>query len=162
MKKLCIVLITISLVACHHGDPAEWGITSSDTTVSHPKREIAAVLDSMHEGFQKKDFKELENCLTEDGLYLGTDPSQTWSKKQLTEYYDSHVDDSAIVSYNLVSRNILLSRNNNSAIAIEQFFSGRISEKVMIRGVARLIYRDNEWKINFYSWSMIPRTRDMD
>ena len=162
MKKLCIVLIAISLVACNHGDPLEWGINSSDTTVSHPKREIAAVLDTMHEGFQKKDFKQLESCLTDDGLYLGTDPSQVWSKKQLTEYYDSNGADSGTVTYNLISRNILLSRNNNSAIAIEQFFSGGKSEKIMLRGVARLIYRNDEWKINFYSWSMIPRNQDMN
>jgi hypothetical protein len=162
MKKLLIAIITVSFISCNTGNSTDSEINSSDTTASHPKQEIAAVLDSLHDGFQKGDIKQSEKYFTEDGLYFGTDPSQMWSKKQLIEYYTKHSNDSNSVSYNIISRHILLSRNGNSAIAIEQFFLGRISEKLMIRGVARLIYRNDEWKINFYSWSVIPRTADMN
>ncbi|GAC1380381.1 MAG: hypothetical protein NVSMB45_03550 [Ginsengibacter sp.] len=149
------------LYSCSNNNASDTAFSQNDTSVTFPKSAITKVLDSMHHGFRTKNFKVMESFLTEDGLYLGTDPSEIWSKKQLSQYFDKNVKDTNNISYTILSRNILLGKNNNSAMAIEQYYLSTMSDKMMVRSISKLVNKDNVWKISFYSWNFIPRNEDI-
>ncbi len=149
------------LCSCSNNSNSDTVISQNDTSVTFPRGQINKVLDSMHQGFRTKNFKLMESFLTEDGLYLGTDPSEIWSKKQLSQYFDKNVKDTNNISYTILSRNILLGKNNNTAMAIEQYYLSTMSDKMMVRSISKLVNKDNVWKISFYSWNFIPRNEDI-
>lgn len=157
---LWLFIAGIFFMSCNNNNDSNSEISPSDTSVTFPRRAIIKVLDSMHQGFRSRNFKLMESFLTEDGLYLGTDPGEVWSKKQLSQYFNS-VKDTSEINYNILSRNILLGRNANSALAIEQYYLSAMSDKMMVRSISKLIYRDNSWKISFYSWNFIPKNEDI-
>ena len=161
MKYILIISLFAVLASCHSNIDSDSELTQEDTTVSHPKQEIARVLDSMHQAFKIHDYAAMESYLTEEGLFLGTDPNEIWSKKQLTDYFNGHVKDTIPLSYSINNRIILLGRRSKAALVIEQYYLNRMSEKIMVRSISRLVYEAGGWKINFYSWNMIPKNEDI-
>ena len=155
-----LIIIIISYTSCNSDSSNDEAITSADTSTTFPRAAIIKVLDSMHQGFRTKNFKLMESFLTEDGLYLGTDPSEIWSKKQLSQYL-GNVKDTSNNNYNILSRTILLGKNSNTAMAIEQYYLSTMSDKIMVRSISKLVHRDNNWKISFFSWNFIPRNEDI-
>ena len=134
--------------------------TNADTTAS--KREIVAVMDSVNNAFKSKDINLMLSFFTDDGMYYGTDPGEVWNKKKFTEESTKTLKDSAAnFSYDVKQRDIMLDDDANSAIVVEQFFIPMLSNKIMCRGIARLDRKGNTWRIDFYSWNMIPKNEDV-
>ena len=158
---LSFFILVILFTACNRGNETDGEIGSTDTSVNFPRASIIKVLDSMHQGFRTKNFKLMESFLTEDGLYLGTDPTEIWSKKQLSQYFDKSNRNSKDLTYNILSRTILPGKNFNTALCVEQYYLSTMSDKMMVRSISRLVKRDESWKISFYSWNFIPRNEDI-
>ena len=162
MKIVLWLFISVLIFsACNRGNDTDGEIGSSDTSVSFPRSSIIKVLDSMHQGFRTKNFKLMESFLTEDGLYLGTDPSEVWSKKQLSQYFDKSNRASKDLNYNILSRTILLGKNSTTALCVEQYYLSTMSDKMMVRSISKVVKRDERWKIAFYSWNFIPKNEDI-
>ena len=133
----------IIIFSCNSGKDTDGEISTADTSSTFPRFGISKVLDSMHTGFRSRNFKLMESFLTEDGLYLGTDPKEIWSKKQLSDYFSNNVKDTTNIDYAILSRTILLGKNNNTAMAIEQYYLNTMSEKMMVRSISRLIHKED-------------------
>ncbi|CAN5332797.1 hypothetical protein BH09BAC2_BH09BAC2_07820 [soil metagenome] len=126
------------------------------------KQHVAAVLDSMHEAFKKHHLNTMTSFLGNEGYYLGTDPNELWTKKQLSDYLYDHQKDTTPMLYTINRRDILLdSPGFKSALAVEQYFLP-MSKKVMVRSISRLKEVNGKWLINFYSWNLIPANADVD
>jgi ketosteroid isomerase-like protein len=123
--------------------------------------EIDSLIDSIHSAFRKRDFKSIESHLTEDGLYLGTDPDEIWSKQQLSEFFDKH--DTLQISYDInASRRFNLSRGSNTeALILEQFYLRNMSRRIGVRAIIGVKREEGRWKVNFYSWSIVLKNEDI-
>jgi hypothetical protein len=127
------------------------------------KAQISVALDSMHSAFQHRKFQKMMTYLSQDGYYLGSDPTELWTRKQLSDYFKPHEKDSAtVMPYDILRRDILLNEERNSAVVAEQYYLVRMSEKVMVRAISRVSKKESGWVIDFYSWNMIPKNEDMD
>jgi hypothetical protein len=58
-------------------------------------------------------------------------------------------------------REIRISEDGTMAIVIEQSNIPIMSEGILIRGVGHARLIKGQWKIDFYSWSLIPRNEDL-
>jgi hypothetical protein len=127
------------------------------------KGQITIVLDSMHSAFQHRKFQKMMNYFSEDGYYLGSDPTELWTKKQISDYFKPHETDSAtVMPYDILKRDILLNEERNSAVVVEQYYLVKMSEKVMVRAISRVSRKEGGWVIDLYSWNMIPKNQDLD
>jgi hypothetical protein len=127
------------------------------------KAQVTTVLDSMHSAFQHRQFKKMMTYLDSSGYYLGSDPKELWTKKQLADYFKPHETDSAtVMPYDILRRDILLNEDRTSAVVVEQYYLVRMSDKVMVRAISRISKKESGWMIDMYSWNMIPRNEDID
>ncbi len=126
------------------------------------KLAVTALLDKYNSAMNAKDANTLMNLLTEDGLYCGTDSRELLSKAELSDMMkQSLADTSLVVNYSIDKREIRITADGNSAIALEQMFFKAFSEKIPIRMIYHLVKNDDNWQFDFVSWNFIPNNEDI-
>lgn len=127
------------------------------------KNAINTQLDNLHQASKAKDISFLRNVFTDDGLCCGTDPGEFWDKEQVLSINLHMFENVSIVfDYSIDKREIRVDPDGNSAICVEQFTWNSFSQKIPIRLVSHFINIDNDWKLDFVSWSLIPLNADID
>ena len=95
--------------------------------------------------------------LDNKGLYCGTDPVELWDKETLSDLMtETMADSSFTLDYSIDKRKIRIAADGNTALVLEQFTMSALSEKMPIRFMSHLVKTDENWKIDFISWSFIP------
>lgn len=151
--RTLLLFVGIFLVACTSKAPVD------ETTL---KSEIAAVMNNYHRGLLNKDAALMLDGVSEDGLLLGTDPKEFFSKSQLEEYLKASFEDTTLYEPYSVERDIRIGPEGKSAIVIEQYLFKVISPVIPIRGIAHVRKDGNDWVIDFYSLSLIPTNEDLE
>jgi ketosteroid isomerase-like protein len=109
-----------------------------------------------------KDVNSLSALLADDGQFYGSDPAEIMDKKTLSDSWTkSFADTSANFSYTVEKRDILLAPDGNSAIVTEQFAFTQLTGKLKIRLVSQIVKSEDTWKIEYLSWSVIPKNEDL-
>ncbi len=98
---------------------------------------------------------------TDNVLFLGTDPSEFWSKKQITDLITSQGLDTIKLEYVIDRREILVAADGNSAIVVEQFLMPLISPNLSVRAIDHIIKVGDGWKFDLISWNVIPKNEDI-
>lgn len=167
MKKLLFLLFTIFAVSCNDStktdkeNPDKQSTPKADAGADN--KNINAILDSMHTTLKGGLLKEFPKYLSDDGLFLGTDPGEYWTKQGLMDYMKkTFPGDTFKFVYNIEKREVLMDDAGRSALVIEQFYLPNMSRKIMVRAISRVDRKDDKWTIDFYSWNMIPRNEDID
>ncbi|MBN2425019.1 MAG: nuclear transport factor 2 family protein [Calditrichaceae bacterium] len=126
------------------------------------KKVVNTQLDNLHQSSKAKDISFLRNMFTDDGLCLGTDPGEFWDKEQVINV-NLHMfeDESMVFDYSIDKREIRFNPDGNSAICVEQFTWNSFSQKIPLRLVTHFININNDWKLDFVSWSLIPLNADL-
>ena len=160
MKNLSIIILLItSLVSCDHFHAVIKNNQPIDSAAVN--KNISNIYDSMHMAFKAKNLNSMLSYMADDGKYLGTDPKEIWSKKELSEYLSKAYTDTAKIEYTITDRLIQADEDGKSAIVVEQFYFPGMSSKMQMRTVSRADFKDNRWLIDFFSWNMIPKNEDM-
>ena len=159
MKQLLFFVLIVSLVSCDHFRAATSQEKTYDTATV--KRNISNALDSMHMAFKSRNINSMLSYLADDGKYLGTDPTEIWTKQQFGENIAKMFADSANIDYTVGDRIIMVDDDGKSAIVVEQFLYNSLSSKIQVRGVGRTDFKDGKWLIDFYSWNLIPKNEDL-
>jgi len=156
MRYFSLFVIVLILAGCNTKPQIEpVDLSAVETT-------IAARLDEFHKVMQDKDLTAYKSFLTEDGLFCGTDPEELWGKESVVALMEKSFADSTIMfKYSVEQRKIRVSSDGNSATTLEQFIVAWISEKMTLRLVSHLVKIENDWKIDFFSWSLVPNNDDM-
>ena len=124
---------------------------------------INALLDKYDLAFKAKDAPTLIALLAEDGLFCGTDPSEIWDKKQISDgWTQAFADTSLMIDFTVDKRDILIAEDGNSAIAIEQFYFKLFSPNIQWRAIFHAIKSGEAWKLDFISWNFIPKNEDIE
>jgi len=157
MKKTFLIVIVAAIVlACQ---PKTQPVV---VDLAAAKAEVNTLLETYLTAWNAKDAKSLASLITDDGLYCGTDPSEFMDKKTVTDGWTMAFADSTMnYSYKVDKREIRVASDGNSAIGIEQFTMNAISPKILARLVSHAVKTTDGWKIDFISWSLIPKNEDL-
>ncbi len=74
---------------------------------------------------------------------------------------EGFANDSIVFNYSVDKREIRVDADGKSATTLEQFTVKWISEKIPIRFVSHFVKIGDDWKIDFFSWSLVPKNDDI-
>jgi hypothetical protein len=112
--------------------------------------QINTLLNNWHKDAADANFKNYFNALTDDSIFIGTDATENWSKKQFQDFAKPFFDRGKAWNFTSLQRNIYFS--NDSSMA---WFDELLSTQMKIcRGSGVLIKTENGWKIKHYVLSM--------
>jgi len=124
---------------------------------------VNALLDKYDLAFKAKDAPTVIALLAEEGLFCGTDPSEIWDKKQISDgWTQAFADTSFMLDFTVDKREMLIAEDGNSAIAIEQLYFKIISPNIPWRIIFHAIRSGEDWKLDFISWNFIPKNEDIE
>ncbi len=126
------------------------------------RRIINERMDDYHLALSERSIDAISSFLTDDGLYCGTDPDEFWNREEVIEIIAASLDDESVLyDYPIERREILVDEDGNTATVIEQVTVEWITPQIPIRLITHLVRIGEEWKINFFSWSLVPRNDDV-
>jgi hypothetical protein len=138
MKKFLLITLLIS-------QSISFGQKANDTKVK-----INILLDNWHADAANVKFESYFNALHEESIYIGTDATENWTKKEYMAYAKPHFDKGKAWSFSALERNIYFSADKKVA-----WFDELLNTQMKIcRGSGVLILTKNGWKIKHYVLSM--------
>ena len=114
------------------------------------KTQILSLIDNWHKAAAEANQKAYFNFIADDGVYIGTDETEIWTKQQFFEWSKPYFDNGKAWSFTAISRNIYLSEDGIFAWFDELLDSG----KTTLRGSGVLQKGDNGWKLKHYVLSL--------
>jgi ketosteroid isomerase-like protein len=142
-KNLLIILFSIFFIG-------------SSFSQDQSKEEINQMLDNWHMAASNVDQENYFSYLADDGIYIGTDASEIWTRDDFYKWSTPHFEKGKAWSFTASSRNIYLSDDGNIAWFDELLdFSGG-----ELRGSGVLQKTSDGWKIKHYVLSLpIPNEK---
>lgn len=156
MTKPAFILLAGSLILVSCKKPA----APSDNDAA--SKAVAELFDTYARATKEKNFEVLAGTLAEDGLFLGTDPDEFWNKQNLMDLFKTtSLDATTSFDITMDKREIRISQDGMMAIVVEQSNIPVLSQEISIRGIGHARMVEGQWKIDFYSWSLIPQNEDL-
>ena len=135
---------------------------SKPVDLATSRSEVNSLLEKYLHAWNARDANTLGALLTDDGLFCGTDPTEFLDKKTVVQGWTQAFSDSTInVSYSVEKREIRITSDGNSAIAVEQYTMKGFMPKIQWRLVNHLVKAGDGWKFDFISWNLIPKNEDI-
>jgi ketosteroid isomerase-like protein len=157
-KALYILFIVVTVITACQQKPKIIPVDKEASKVA-----VTDLLDKYNSAFKAKDTATLIALLAGDGLFCGTDPSEIWDKKQIRDgWTQGFADTSLKIDYTVDKREILISEDGNSAIAIEQLYLKIISPNIPWRLIFHAVKSGEDWRLDFISWNFIPKNEDIE
>ena len=114
------------------------------------KLAVQKVLNEWHEAAANANFKNYFDAMTENAVFVGTDASENWSKKDFETYAKPHFDKGKAWNFKPIERHVYFSANKETA-----WFDELLDTQMKIcRGSGVLIKIKKEWKIAHYVLSI--------
>ncbi|GLB51487.1 hypothetical protein NBRC110019_05260 [Neptunitalea chrysea] len=139
MKKLVYILLLISL-----------------STYSQTEKEsVNLILNTWHKAASEANFETYFNLMSEESVFIGTDATENWNKKEFMDYSKPYFDKGKAWNFTAFERNIYFNKEKNMA-----WFDELLDTQMKIcRGSGVLIKENGNWKIKHYVLSMtIPNS----
>jgi hypothetical protein len=123
------------------------------------KTGINSFLDEWHADAAKADMAAYFDKIDEDGIYIGTDATEHWTKQAFYEWSKPYFDKGKAWTFKATERNIYLSEDGSMA-----WFDEKLAASYgMLRGSGVLRLNDGKWKILQYVLSLpVPNDRFRD
>ncbi|MCK7539404.1 MAG: nuclear transport factor 2 family protein [Marinilabiliales bacterium] len=119
-------------------------------------------MDEYNAAYKTMDINKMTASCTDNALFLGTDPSEFWDKKQITDYFMSQgMDTTMTLEFTVDRREILVAADGQSAIIVEQYFVPAISTTLQVRCIDNVVKVGDKWLFDFISWNIIARNEDI-
>ena len=117
---------------------------------SDEKQEINATLDAWHKAAAESHFKVYFGMMTEDAIFIGTDPTENWDLKAFQAFAKPYFDKGKAWSFKAIERHVYLDKSGKIA-----WFDELLNTQMKIcRGSGVLVKTAKEWKIKHYVLSM--------
>jgi len=122
------------------------------------KNKINQFLDSWHKDAANADFKSYFEKIAEDGIYIGTDATENWNKKQFESFAKPYFDRGKAWNFTSLERNIYFSADKKTV-----WFDELLDTQMKIcRGSGILEFKNGNWKIKHYVLSMTIPNDNVD
>ena len=115
------------------------------------KAEINLILDNWHKAAGQANFNAYFDVLTEDAIYIGTDPTENWNKEEFIKFAKPYFDRGRAWNFTALERNVYFSSDNKTV-----WFDELLNTQMKIcRGSGVLVADEKgNWKIKHYVLSM--------
>jgi hypothetical protein len=139
MKK--VILLFVSILSLN---------SSSQEKDNKLHQKIEIILDNWHKAAAEANFDYYFNVMHEESIFIGTDASENWSKKDFMAYAKPYFDKGKAWSFKSIERNIYFSKDKKTA-----WFDELLDTQMKIcRGSGVLVLEKGLWKIKHYVLSM--------
>jgi len=120
------------------------------------KNQLNTFLDEWHDDASKADMEAYFSKIDTDGIYIGTDATENWSKQAFYDWSKPYFDNGKAWTFKAFERNIYLSDDGALAWFDEQLKTS----SAILRGSGVLRFKNGEWKIIHYVLSLpVPNER---
>lgn len=151
-----VPVICALMIACEKPTPAT-------VNKDEAEKSVTKLFEDYAKAFAAIDVNALGSMFAEDGLFLGTDPTEFWTKSQVLDQFTAMAKDTTLsLQYDVEKRDIRLSEDGMTAIVTAQSIIPMISNKISVRSVAHSRMTDGQWKIDYVSWALVPKNDDME
>lgn len=155
-KNLIIFSIAVVIIASCQQTPKTVSVD-----IKAEKAVIDSIFDTFYSAFEAKDVATLASYLTEDALCCGTDPSEFWTKQQITDLWSQMLADSAPEINFISDRKIKVAADGHSAIVVDQYMMSAFSPNIPWRNIYQLVKVNDHWMIEFLASNFIPKNEDI-
>ena len=148
MKKIIILFASIAMFSC----------SSHQVSTSSEKEKINSILNNWHKAAAEAKFDDYFNLLSEESIYIGTDATENWNKKEFQNFAKPYFDKGKAWSFKAIERNIYFSKDQKMI-----WFDELLDTQMKIcRGSGIMILENNQWKIKHYVLSMTIPNDNVD
>ena len=155
-KTYVLFFVVLMMAACQPKTETE------PVDIAAAEEAVSLKLDNFHVSIKAGNANDMMALLDNEGLYCGTDPIELWDKESLSNLMtESMADSSFSLDYSIENRKIRIAADGYTAIVLEQYTMNVLSEKMPVRFVSHLVKTDENWMIDFISWSFIPKNEDI-
>ena len=114
------------------------------------QEQITIVLDNWHKAAADANAKLYFGALTEDAVFIGTDATENWNKKEFEAFAKPYFDKGKAWDFKPLERHVYLSKDQKTA-----WFDELLDTWMKVcRGSGVMVKVGNEWKIQHYVLSM--------
>lgn len=140
MRTLFLSLAILTLVS----------FDSLNYKVFDEKEQVNRTLDAWHKAAAEANFKNYFGMMTEDAIFIGTDPTENWDKKAFQAFAKPYFDKGKAWDFKAIERHIYFDKSGKLA-----WFDELLDTHMKIcRGSGVLVKIGNEWKIKHYVLSI--------
>jgi ketosteroid isomerase-like protein len=117
---------------------------------SDEKEQVNRTLDAWHKAAAEANAKVYFGMMTEDAIYIGTDPTENWDLKAFQAFAKPYFDRGKAWDFKAIERHIYFDKSGKLA-----WFDELLNTQMKIcRGSGVLVKIGKEWKIKHYVLSM--------
>ena len=154
MKKInSLVLLFILMVSCEKSV-----VNLSDSEKAQQKQIIESFLNEWHLAASQANYANYFDKMDENSVFIGTDATEIWSKKQFENYSKPHFDKGKAWDFKSLERNIYINETGNFA----WFDENLQTKRGTFRGSGVLEKTENNWKLKHYVLSVPIPNDDMN
>jgi hypothetical protein len=149
--------VTLFVITSCNEPPSEIQTHSTATD----KEQIIATLDQFNEAAANADFNTYFDFFTDDAVFIGTDATENWDKKNFMLWAKPHFDKKKTWHFKSMDRHVYFANPDSRGECNFAWFDELLNTRMKIcRGSGVLIKKGNEWKIQQYVLSMtIPNDK---
>ncbi len=142
-SSLIFIFILLLLSGCKNSSPA-----SIDTVTI--KARVNQVMDKWHEDVAKADFDAYFDAMTEDAVFIGTDASENWSKKEFMAFAKPFFQKKKTWVFKPLKRNVFVGKDGE-VVWFDELLDTWMN---ICRGSGVLVKKGETWKIKHYVLSV--------
>lgn len=154
MKKNILILFSILLFFFFDNKPIYLSLKEKE----QQKQIIESFLDEWHLAASQANYANYFDKMAENSVFIGTDASEIWSKKQFENYSKPHFDKGKAWDFKALERNIYINETGNFA----WFDENLQTKRGTFRGSGVLEKTENNWKLKHYVLSVPIPNDDMN
>ena len=125
------------------------------TAIANERQAITTMLNNFNAAAASANYTNYFNCFTNDAVFIGTDATESWTKKSFMLWAKPHFEAKKTWNFTAVKRTIYFGTSNDIA-----WFDELLNTQMKIcRGSGVVVKQNNEWKIQHYVLSItIPNS----
>lgn len=133
------------------------GADSAPADVADEKTAINETLDKFDEALLAQDVSGLTSLLCEEGMVIGTDPSEFWNKQEITDLWTEALVQGPPEFKYLGDREIVIAPGGKAAVVVTQYMIPAWSPNIPWRQVYHMVKMKKEWKILVINIAFVPK-----
>ena len=114
------------------------------------KESINELMDAWHSAAATADEDIFFCSMTADGIYLGTDKTEKWTRDEMKEWSKEYFDRESAWSFTVIKRDVYLANDGETA-----WFNEKLETWMGVcKGTGVLVKEESGWKIALYDLSV--------
>jgi len=154
-KPLFVSLILITILSINSINAQ---VKNTEENISAVKRQVNKTIGKWHKAASEANFENYFNMMTEDAIFIGTDPTENWTLPEFKEFSKPYFDAGKAWSFSTLNRNLYVHENTRVA-----WFDELLDTQMGIcRGSGVLMKEKGKWKIHHYVLSITIPNENVD